>query len=234
MDRNMWRTNGRMNFPLDGLALYIPLWHPELSGSPITAKIPLGGGITGTVEGAIHVPPTHRSFDGDDYISLGTPSSLVNLGTSSFTFIVWAKSGDTNTSILLGGGESGVNPNAILGMYASGRVIIGLEADDGSGKDSTDDGDTFNDNAWHIIAGVVNRTTDVATRFKDAVATGTADSISGVNGAITLGTDFGLGAWGDGTSLPFTGNIGEGWFYLNAMDIRDLEHIKRATQWRYV
>ncbi|KKL23084.1 hypothetical protein LCGC14_2428930, partial [marine sediment metagenome] len=69
--RNLWATqqNGilapkRMNFPIDGLELYLPLWHPELSGSPITAKIPLGGGIAGTVTGALHVPPTHRFFDG--------------------------------------------------------------------------------------------------------------------------------------------------------------------------
>ena len=30
MSKNMWRTNGRLNFPIDSLAFFGPFWHPQL------------------------------------------------------------------------------------------------------------------------------------------------------------------------------------------------------------
>ena len=67
MSRNLWRTHGRMNFPIDSLILYIPFGHPELNGSPFTSKDL--NAFTCTVTGATHVPPTHRLFAGDDDVA---------------------------------------------------------------------------------------------------------------------------------------------------------------------
>lgn len=44
-NKNLWANNMiggltpyKRNFPLNGLALYLPLWHPELTGSTIISK----------------------------------------------------------------------------------------------------------------------------------------------------------------------------------------------------
>ena len=80
--RNLWATQQsglyapkRMNFPLDSLELYLPLGHPELSGSPIVSKDLNAHSCT--VIGAVHVPPTHRAVDAtDDKITVPDAASI--------------------------------------------------------------------------------------------------------------------------------------------------------------
>lgn len=92
--RNLWSTRQsgllapkRMNFPIDSLALYYPLWHPELSGTPIISKDL--NAISGAVTGTVHDPPRGRICDGDDGIDLGNPSALDI--TTSFSIFVRVK-----------------------------------------------------------------------------------------------------------------------------------------------
>lgn len=93
MPRNLWRTGGRMNFPLDGLALYLPLWHPELTGTPIISKDLNAYSVTiiGTTKGI-----QGRLLDAiDDSLTFGDTSTLAwmhgkgNTSAFKWTFLAW-------------------------------------------------------------------------------------------------------------------------------------------------
>lgn len=114
VNRNLWATRQsgllapkQMNFSIDRLQLYLPLWHPELSGTTIISKDLNAHSCT--VTGAIHNPPTHRFFDGnDDKIVVPNHASLA--GMTSFTVEVWMKSD----------GDAGAL-NGLIGKYDTAK-----------------------------------------------------------------------------------------------------------------
>lgn len=88
MPRNLWRTWERANFPLSGLELYLPLWHPELSGATIVSKDLNAHSCT--VVGALW-STTGRWFDKiDDIIVVPDHTAIQNIFDSSGgTIVAW-------------------------------------------------------------------------------------------------------------------------------------------------
>lgn len=78
----------------DSLKLYLPLWHPELTGNTIISKEL--DAISCTVTGAVWTRQG-RQFDGiDDLIALSTN---VTKGLSALTIIAWVKPSDKSNNI---------------------------------------------------------------------------------------------------------------------------------------
>ncbi len=86
-------TPGRKNFPLGGLTLFLPLWHPELSGTPIISKDSNAYSVTivGTTQGL-----TGRLLDAtDDSLTFGDTSTIAwmhgkgNTTAFKWTFLLW-------------------------------------------------------------------------------------------------------------------------------------------------
>ncbi len=93
MSKNMWRTNGRMNFPIDSLVLFAPFGHPELSGASFSSKDL--NAFTCSVTGAVHVPPVSRDMDGDDFEAIGGVADFSFVqNTGIFTACGWMKMTD--------------------------------------------------------------------------------------------------------------------------------------------
>lgn len=85
--KNMWRNKGRLNFPINGLVLYAPLWHPELNTSPFISKDLNAHSctVTGATWGI-----QGRTFDGsDDSITVPAAASIANIFDSGGTLEAW-------------------------------------------------------------------------------------------------------------------------------------------------
>ena len=236
MSRNIWRTDGRMNFPLDGLEYYLPLWHPELSGSPITAKIPLGGSVTAAVTGATHVPPTHRSFITDDFIDLGNDRFDA---LTEGTILIWARSPATNSAPgILGFDLNADNDRALFqlidtGLYFRGRTggveRLIVQGDTALANDtwylcgfsSDTNGNSLSLNGVAESAPNYTAGTAATDFFFDNMATGTT--------FYSLGRFRASGSYNYGNIL-----IGEVWIYSRVLSAEEIKHIYLATKWRYV
>ncbi len=248
MSRNLWRTNGRLNFPLNGLELYLPLGHPELSGSPITAKVPLGGGITGAVTGATHTPPTHRVLDGDDFFDLS--SGISTLVPSAGTLMMWMWSSSATVGVLFGAGKGGVDQQNYSQFVLAGANFTGDYADE-----------TL---LYSIISGNVEKLRLVLRvgtgTYNDGVKRHIALRCDGVDNAIFVNgvkqsITFGVGNattanWFlnpadaaevfigkrtySGSPAYLTGKVGEFWLYSVGLSDLDIAHAYRSTKWRYV
>jgi len=90
--RNLWSTQQsglmvpkRMNLPLDSLELFLPLWHPELSGASFKSK-----DLNAQACVAVGGPQDSqgRVFDGDDYITMTGASQLDFTGDFSIVYHV--------------------------------------------------------------------------------------------------------------------------------------------------
>lgn len=94
---NLWRRTQsglyapeRRKFPINGLVLYLPLWHPELNGSTIVSKDL--NAVSCTVAGALWSALTGRWFDGtNDNITGTSPFGAVDFKNQAFTVEMWAK-----------------------------------------------------------------------------------------------------------------------------------------------
>ena len=79
-----------------GCVLYLPLWHPNLSG-PVFKDI----GPSGSICTAVGVPvwsPIGRTMDGDDAIAL-TFNSIIDLGDlTTYTIMAWLRTTDRTTA----------------------------------------------------------------------------------------------------------------------------------------
>jgi len=98
ISKNMWRTGGRLNFPLNGLALYAPLWHPELNVSPFISKDlnAYSYTITGTTWGV-----QGRTFDGTDDI-FNNSTTAFQLPVVTITGWFYANSVQTQGDLTVG------------------------------------------------------------------------------------------------------------------------------------
>lgn len=246
--RNLWATQQsgllalkRMNFPIDGLELYLPLGHPELSGSPIISKDLNAHSCT--VVGAVHNPPTDRDFDSlDDIITIPSHVSIDNIFDGGGTVMAWinpASDGESNagmiiTSLTL---TPTVGWRCFVFQEAAGFVKVRFEI--------THSGD---DGIWDSASAVVPINTWSLFGF-----TYNADSVSNnpifyLNGAISAfsefraptgtrdsasGKDWMIGNRPD-TTTTFDGLIGEVWGYSKIRTLREFDHINKATEWGYV
>ncbi len=235
MSRNIWRTKGRMNFPLYGLEYYLPLWHSELSGSPITAKIPLGGGVTAAVTGATHNPPRNRYFVTDDFIDLGNDRFDA---LSAGTILMWVNFPASGALRIFGFDVDG-NNRAFLTKSGGNKLASNMRT--GATQRLSFTGDT---------------TLNIDTDYLLCFANGTDGNRFSINGVAETGsysagnaaTDFFFDNMATGTTLYSLGRamvaggsfeygnvyISDLWIYNRKLDILEDKQIYESTRWRSV
>lgn len=222
MPRNIWRTRRRMNFPIDGLVLYLPLWHPELSGATIVSKDL--NALSCAVTGAVHTPPLGRTFDAvDDRIAIPNFATILNLNRN-FWFGVWVKvlgkSGSQYPSII-NNGDSGFtialdSENKTFFVGHSGIALLpGTTA--------------FDYDIWyHLFGGVGTGATAPYYLYVkgELKISGTTNLDFVASGNTMIGKD--------STSGGSNTRIGECCMYNRVLTASEIEHIYNATKWRYV
>jgi len=218
-----------MNFPLYGLVLYLPLWHPELSGSPIISKDL--NAISCTVTGAVHSPPLGRTFDGTGNVV--KTAAAVSVPTA-FTALAWWKRSGASGGAVLGfyhtifaalNGRNDYNGflvisdgtscrgdiNTSLGNYTSTTVVISAIG-------------------WHLI-GYVWTGSNLYTLTDGSISAAVATT-----GTLNSGTTgMRIGRWLDNNNYYLTnGLIGDAWVYNRSLTTLEFQQLYLATKRHYV
>ncbi len=201
------------------LALYAPLWHPDLSLSPFVSKDPhvssfnVSGGAVWTRQG--------YSFDGINGRILATSNMGIS-GAAARTVIIWVKQTDvTGEQAFFRWGTSGNGSTFGVGMSAASGKIKFM----GWGTADFDTAFTPVINVWYCYAAVYDGTS--VTIYRDVIADAPVVSVlNTVNAPLNIG-DQGL------ASQPTKGGIGEIIAYTRAFVPAELQTISLATKWRY-
>jgi len=243
VNKNLWsrRQSGlyapkRMNFPLDGLQLYVPLGHPELSGSTIVSK-DLNAHSCAVV-GAVHNPPLSRFFDGvDDNIKVAYNAAM---DSADGTVEIWFSPNDSVSGADLNDHFYGRNNNQ------TDYLVIALAPDWGSvsrgclGVQRKTGGTAYyvesDATAW--IGGIW---------YHMAVIWGSSGMKLYVDGVLQTDTDADTGSWTHNSEdlyvgailwegsivVPFKGLIGEVRQYSRILSGYEIKHNYLSTRWRY-
>ena len=205
-----------------GCVLYLPLWHPNLSGSPFNSIDPYGH--TCTVTGATY-SSAGRTFDGtNDVITCGTNPALL---VTNITAEVWIYAATTmaDFEIVFGNTASNLeagwaflwNGNIIrfyIKHYSNNTAYIALTPDD----------------KWHHIIGTYDGATikifhDMVQGTDDTYGTGM--DYTGATGVMLGSPITGVNAY------RFSSIIGEAGLYNRVLSASEMTHIYNATKWRY-
>lgn len=243
MPRNLWRTKGRMNFPLDSLVLYLPLWHPELSGSPIISKDL--NAYSCAVTGAVHNPPLGRTLAGAEQIALPAAFNTLVASHEQGTIIFWVK--PTALAGICGffgqGGANIANPAAFHCEFraaASVYYLSLLQHKDG-GLEAFDlpRGNTaITINNWYCCAISSNGTNyfmevnGVVQTLTFTLGSNTGDWFSDTVPAAPA-SYIGANQYGGAIIEYLTGVIGEGFIFYPMLPLLVRQHVHQVTKWRY-
>ncbi len=230
--KNMWRTNGRLNFPLNGLVLYAPLWHPQLSGSPFNAWDVANGTVRScTVIGATVWGIQGRTFDGtDDWISIPNHATL-NFTSQDFSVEVWFYLNQTgSTRTLVSKGQNAIPRVGWLFRIPSNERIALYVAESGTSKAAFTAVDVIVATTWTHV--VVTRTGTTILLYKDGKVVAnetnnTATDIDASSDAVRVGAE----ADDEGDML---GIIGEVRIYNRVLTPLEVQRNYLATKWRYL
>ncbi|MFW9781757.1 MAG: LamG-like jellyroll fold domain-containing protein, partial [Candidatus Heimdallarchaeota archaeon] len=167
-------------------SFYHGVWHlKQLTGSVIdSTSYSTSGTVSGTVNRTA-IGQINGAFDFgfNGMINFGDPSNL-DMGTSSFSISFWIKfEGST------GGFQLPVYKGATTefdigydfeSMPDESGGALTFRISDGNGNLGESDGLFFVHNNWMHVTGVVNRTADTISIFKDGLEVGTPNSIAGI------------------------------------------------------
>lgn len=211
-----------------GCVLYLPLWHPSLSGPVFKSIDPYGHTCT-VVGGALYSGDLGRYFDkDDDKINLGTNAAL-NLGNTGdeYTMIAWAKAPATDAELMIL--YKTINPQPMrMAIEAGGKAQCILY--DGVNNPAVSSTTDCEDNVFHHLCGRVDRGTkiyinvDGADEQEAVDSTGVAD-LRNTNALL-------LGEKDDG-GAPFGGYIGEVWVYDYLLSDAEVLYHYNKTKFRY-
>ncbi len=257
VNSNLWRRTqsgllgvNRRNFPIDGLELYLPLWHPELSSSPIISKDP--NAHSATVTGAIHLPNVGRDFDEvDDRITFGTVNShkwmhgFGNTSAFKWTIAAWIKlhnPGGNNACIFDTGGIGSLSDTGV-GVFIRTTLVIemGIFTGGGSGTELivSAPATTYpNNSLYHFIAVTYDQSLGSANAktYLDDVAIETADKTATTPSVepSSMAPQLGRFSSGGNPTSDFDGIIGDHWIWeQRVLSASELLHIYNVTKWRY-
>ncbi len=151
-------------------------------------------------------------FDGvNDYVLLGTPNALTQLGTGSYTIEAWVKTSNSSRQCIVGNYNynSTPDPNTqawILELYSSGNLRMYVN---GTGCNS-DAAYAVSDGKWHHVAGVRNSATNSVYMYVDGkLIFSDIGGVSGTGFTVSNNTLIGSNPCTGGYALPFAGNIDE-------------------------
>ena len=154
-------------------------------------------------------PQPYYRFDGsNDNIKI-LDNANIDMGTSDFTWAVWAKIPPEHsaTSMLMGKGTTGDNPTIYMFIETDGTFKGGVEDSSGNAIDSLADGGDWRDGKWHHFLCVFNYG-GTMDRYVDGQNIGTNRSISAV-GSTDNANDLFIGAWVTGASYNILASISD-------------------------
>lgn len=228
--QNLWRRQQRglfapvrRNFPIDGLVLYAPLWHPELNVSPFTSK-DLNAhscSVTGATWGI-----QGRTFDGvDDYINCGSAASL-HFGGTAITVLAWLKpSALTDEQIIkhrdILDAQSG---NWQFYLLANGGLYFNFWSG-GVNKEGLSTNTGFMSTTSFNFAGVTYDGSNIK-HWHQGVQNGNAVAATGTIDTVTFPVLI--------AARYLAALIGEVYLYSRALSAFEILQIYLSTLWRYV
>tara|TARA_Y100000310_G_scaffold310544_1_gene355898 strand:+ start:4740 stop:5426 length:687 start_codon:yes stop_codon:yes gene_type:complete len=222
----------RMRFPLNGLQFYLPLGHAGLNGATVSTKAPFGNSISFTVTGAVHTAPTHRAFDGDDFLRNISNDWLIN--DSSGTILIWVKY--TSGTTLLCSWDTNALNSGFQYRFSSNKIMLETRSV-AEGNDGVTGTKEFNDSTWHLV--ILTSNGSAWALYYD---NGTVDTISATSGT-NLGSWFAdipnrdnitIGCRGRTTPDDYINAlVGEIWVYSRVLSTNEMKGIYNFTKGRY-
>jgi len=214
-----------MNFPPNGLVLYAPLWHPELSGSPFNAWDIANGGVHScTVVGATWTPDGRLFSGGDDYLDLG---NILNFGTGDFSIAFWVNVlTDTDGVVIAKGRHTGAG-DILIYCYPN----LSFRNNNQTGDEYTYFTDTtVTGIGW--FHGVLTREGATTKAYFNGVLNDTSTIETSYD--FTNTHKWTIGAREDGTESFLDGYVGEVLMYDKALTAAEIRNIYYKTKGRYV
>lgn len=218
LPKSLWSYN-----PIPrGCVLYLPLWHPSLSGPVFKSIDPYGH--TCTVTGAVY-GSTGRTFDGtDDYIVVPEHSALKYTGDT--TIEIWFKLTSSTAAYCLLSKDNGGGNRFVFATAATSELRCYKQND---GNAITLLGGTTT-TGWHH--GILQFGSGGFKIFLDDMVTA-VDSDADTNALLTgsavatqIGTNYAGGE-------DMNGIIGEVRIYNYNLSQGERQHNQDATKWRY-
>lgn len=226
----LYYTPTRRKIPINGLVLYLPLWHPGLAGSTIVSKDlnAQSFDVTGAVWGA-----QGRTFAGAEKIlqSVSNWRSADSLGT----MIVWFKTSTNDALYMLTSSDTVTDTYYIgFGVIAT-KLSFNQTSNDALSR--VDGGTNVADGSWHM--GTVTSDGSTWKIFLDSDNEESLTLIGGTNNgdwfAETANRDnVCIGGLQRTTFVaPYTGVIGDVLVYNRVLSTTEIKNIYQATKWRY-
>ena len=172
-------------------------------------------------------PDFYTSFDGDnDYVDVGSQTSINNLTLSNLSFGCWFKTSDTSKYLF--GNEDGNDSGFSMYLKSDGKIRSIIRSG-GGGYLLNDTASALNDDAWHHIMFAVNLNSGTASGSEGKIyVDGVYEDSASWNSDATLragDSDFTIGTSAGNTSNEFEGQISSLALYqtiLNAQTISDM------------
>jgi len=191
----------------------------DYSGNSITGSISgaTWGGTSGVDGGGAY------SFDGSNYINLGTPASLDFDNTTNVTFSMWLKTSDTTAERRIYWKRAGTKGLDMLMSDSVGGNIQMFYGDGSSYVYATNIINTnIADGDWHHIAIVIDHSASQIRGYLDGSYENNPLNISGVTGDIS---GAGIAYLGGSPALDFNGTIDEVQIYDSALTAEQIAHL---------
>jgi hypothetical protein len=171
-------------------------------------------------------------FDGvDDYVRISnTSTDVFSFDNISATFTIWVKPDSIDTMILVKrnnsfGWEIQLDGNGFISWY--------FQSSGGTFFDQAD-GTAVSTGQWNHITVVLNRDTNIVSRYLNATPTGTNTSINGLTSLTDNSTDVSIGGRYARNDKYFNGNIGPTCIYNRALSASEILQNYNALKNRFV
>ena len=219
---NLWRRYQGKRFPVQGLALYAPLWHPELSGSPFISKDlnATSCTVTGAVWGI-----TGRTFvsTSSQYIDCTNGASLDIQGV--ITIEAWVNVSAFGDKVIVSNYDAGAaNCQYQLKLGAGKNLLYDIATGGQEEMISTGTIDT----GWYYVA-AVNDLSNVHFYINGVLdsSPATAKTPPATRGNTSIGRG------GSYNGLYLDGIVGEVRIYTRILTASEIARNYQATKWRY-
>ena len=189
-----------------------------------------GSFINDTMYDSSTISPSY-AFDGTtDYVRVGNSSNNSTFAfENSATFNVWVYPSSNSCMFLTKrntgiGWEFGLDPSGYISWYLNSS---GLTTND------TANGTTLTLNSWSNITIILDRTTNLVSRYLNASPTGTNTSISGLTSLSDNTTDVCISGRYARNDQFWNGNIGPVHIYNRALSSTEVLHNYNALKGRF-
>ena len=180
--------------------------------------------ITGQVDGAL-------DFDGvDDYVNVGTSSSLSGFATKPTTFSAWVKVASGQGGIIVGRSDNNGSIGWLWNIFTNHTMRFTIVCGSGNGRYTTTS--TIGNSQWAYVSAVYDGAVNANTKiYIDGVlAAGSGDNCSGAQDS-DASTNFTIGRniYGDSGPTLLTGFLDDVRIYNRTLHVQDIVTIYNNT-----